>query len=267
MGSVSGSKLNLLLKKWPPGTVAVLPWLKKQGVYQQLAYKYEQSAWLKRIGEGAYIRDGETVRWTGGVYALQSQLGLPVHVGGKTALEMKGFSHFLSPRGKAPVYLFSESTTTKLPTWFVSHKWEVRVFHKMPKLFSPSSGKLGITTMPIEHYELLVSSPERAIIEVLYLVPQEQSFAEARLLMESLTTLRPDIAQSLLERCRSIKAKRLFLYLAEQTEQRWFGKIRTSRTNLGKGKRLIAKGGVFNAKYQITVPKPDEGEKEGGPEL
>ena len=67
MGSVSNSKLNLLLKKWPPGTVAVLPWLKEQGVYQQLAYKYEQSSWLKRIGEGAYIRDGETVPWTGAV--------------------------------------------------------------------------------------------------------------------------------------------------------------------------------------------------------
>jgi len=266
MSSLTGNKLNLLLKKWPPGTVAVLPWLKKQGVYQQLAYKYEQSAWLKRIGEGAYIRDGETVPWTGAVYALQSQLGLPVHVGGKTALEMKGFSHFLSPRGKAPVYLFSEPPT-KLPTWFLSHKWGVRIFHKMPKLFASSSGNRSITTTPVERYELRMSSPERAILEVLHLVPQEQSFAEARLLMESLTALRPDVVQSLLERCRSIKAKRLFLYLAERTEQQWFGKIRASRINLGKGKRLIAKGGVFNAKYQITVPKPEDGEKEGGPEL
>lgn len=254
MGSVSESKLNLLLKKWPPGTVAVLSWLKEQGVYQQLAYKYEQSSWLKRIGEGAYIRDGETVPWTGAVFALQSQLNLPIHVGGKTALAMNGFSHFLSPRGKAPVYLFSEPTV-KLPVWFRNHKWETKVIHKMPLLFAGSVKDLNLTTIPIERYELRVSPPERAILEVLHLVPQEQSFVEARHLMESLTSLRPDIVQSLLERCKSIKAKRLFLYLAETTEQPWFSKIRVAKINLGNGKRLIVKGGVFNSKYQITVPK------------
>lgn len=254
MGSVSESKLNLLLKKWPPGTVAVHSWLKEQGIYQQLAYKYEQSAWLKRIGEGAYIRDGETVPWTGAVYALQSQLNLPIHVGGKTALAMNGFSHFLSPRGKAPVYLFGEPMA-KLPAWFRNHKWETRVIHKMPRLFAGNVKNSSLTTVPIEHYELRVSSPERAILEVLHLVPQEQSFVEARQLMESLTALRPDMVQSLLENCNSIKAKRLFLYLAEATEQPWFNKIRLAKINLGKGKRLIVKGGVFNSKYQITVPK------------
>lgn len=61
--------------------------------------------------------------------------------------------------------------------------------------------------------------------------------------------------QSLLERCKSIKTKRLFLFLAEATEQPWFSKIRVAKIDLGKGKRLIVKGGVFNSKYQITVPK------------
>ena len=84
--------------------------------------------------------------------------------------------------------------------------------------------------------------------------------------MESLTSLRPDVVQSLLECCKSIKAKRLFLYLAEATEQPWFSKIRVVKINLGKGKRLIEKGGVFNAKYQITVPK-ELGDTDEVPEL
>lgn len=255
MGSVSGSKLNILLKVWPPGTVAVLPWLKEQGVYQQLAYKYEQSSWIKRIGEGAYIRDGEIVPWTGGVYALQNQLDLPIHVGGKTALAMNGFSHFLSPRGKTPVYLFSDPATTRLPAWFRNYKWETKILHKMPHLFTRSTKDSTLTTILVERYELRVSSPERAILEVLHLVPQEQSFVEAKHLMESLTSLRPDVVQSLLERCKSIKAKRLFLFLAEITGQPWFSKLRLTKIDLGKGKRLIVKGGSFNAKYQITFPK------------
>ncbi|MCP4403625.1 MAG: hypothetical protein GY801_40760 [bacterium] len=36
------------------------------------------------------------VDWTGAVYALQAQLSLNVHVGGKTALEIKGYAHYLS---------------------------------------------------------------------------------------------------------------------------------------------------------------------------
>jgi len=84
------SKINLLLRSWPTGTVAVLPWLEKQGVYQQLAYEYERSGWFERVGRSAYFRAGDHIEWPGAVRAMQSQLGLRVHVGGKSALELKG---------------------------------------------------------------------------------------------------------------------------------------------------------------------------------
>lgn len=32
-------------------------------------------------------------------------------------------------------------------------------------------------------------------------------------------------------------------------------KINTSKVELGKGKRVIEKNGIFNSKYLITVPK------------
>ena len=51
-------------------------------------------------------RAGDRVDWIGGVYALQQQLRLPIHIGGKTALEMQGYAHFL-PLGKGQfVWLF-----------------------------------------------------------------------------------------------------------------------------------------------------------------
>jgi hypothetical protein len=90
MASYTGSKINQLLKAWPAGTVTVLPWLEKQGVYQQLVHEYEKTAWLRRVGQGAYAKAGDQVEWTGGLYAIQEQLKLPIHVGGKTALQLQG---------------------------------------------------------------------------------------------------------------------------------------------------------------------------------
>ncbi len=92
------------------------------------------------------------------------------------------------------------------------------------------------------------------MMELLYLVPGRESFEEAGLLMEGLATLRPDLVQSLLEQCTSVKVKRLFLYLSEQSGHLWLEEIHTARINMGRGKRVIYKGGRLDAKYGITVP-------------
>ena len=75
-----------------------------------------------------------------------------------------------------------------------------------------------------EHHgiSLTVSTPERAAMEMLYLVPKTQGFDEADKIMNGLLSLRPDIVQGLLEVCRSIKTKRLFLYLVERNGLPWF---------------------------------------------
>lgn len=91
-------------------------------------------------------------------------------------------------------------------------------------------------------------------MEVLYLVPKEQSFDEALLLMDGLTLLRPRLVQTLLEQCRSIKVKRLFMVLAETCSHSWLKKLDLSKVDLGKGKRMIVKGGRLDSKYGITVP-------------
>ncbi len=82
MTSEKGTKINQLLKQWPSGTVAVLRWLEKQGVYQQLVHEYEKSAWILRVGQGAFAKSGDKIDWTGGLFALQNQLALPIYVGG-----------------------------------------------------------------------------------------------------------------------------------------------------------------------------------------
>ena len=59
-------------------------------------------------------------------------------------------------------------------------------------------------------------------MECLSLCPNEFSLTEAYELMEGLSTLRPKQVQELLGACKSIKAKRLFLYFAEKAGHSWF---------------------------------------------
>ena len=63
------------------------------------------------------------------------------------------------------------------------------------------------------------------MLEYCYLLPNYADFEEARQLMEGLATLRPGLLQSTLRACRSVKAKRLFLALADIVGHKWYGAI------------------------------------------
>jgi len=85
------------------------------------------------------------------------------------------------------------------------------------------------------------------MFEVCYDVPDKESYEEAGLLMEGLTTLRPDLVQELLKECRSVKAKRLFMYLAEKQGHAWVKKLDLGKIDFGSGNH-----GTYDAKYQIV---------------
>jgi hypothetical protein len=258
MASEKGTKINQLLKQWPSGTVAVLRWLEKQGVYQQLVHEYEKSAWILRVGQGAFAKSGDKIDWQGGLFALQNQLALPIHAGGKTALQLQGYAHFL-PLGKgSTVFLFGPSET-KLPAWFMRYRWGLNIRFASTRIFTDEAS-VGLTTRDMGAFSVRVSAPERAMMEVLYFVPKEQSYEEARLLMEGLTTPRLKLVQNLLESCTSVKVKRLFMVLAEGCGHAWVGKLEVSKVTFGKGRRMLVRGGRLDTKYNISVPEPGAGQ-------
>lgn len=244
--------LNRILREWTPDSVVVSPWLESRGVYQQLAHEYEKSGWMRRIGRGAYVRPGDIVEWDGALLAVQEQLGLPIHVAGKTALQLQGYAHFL-PLGKGGTLFLFGLPGTRLPAWFRNYDWESRLRYITTNLFDPEK-EVGLTKKEFGRRTIIISTPERAILEVLYLVPGEESFSEAEYLLEGLATLRPRLVQELLEQCRSIKVKRLFMYLVEKANHVWAKRLEPGKINLGSGKRLIVKGGRYDPKYKITVP-------------
>ena len=102
---------------------------------------------------------------------------------------------------------------------------------------------------------LYVSSPEQAFLECLLLAPKSYSYMDLYYVMEQLTTLRPEILQKLLENIGNNRTKRMFLYMAEKAGHYWLEELDTDKIRLGNGKMQLACDGVFNKKYNITIPK------------
>jgi hypothetical protein len=247
-----GSKINQLLQQWPPGNVATLRWLNTRGVDHRLADKYVQSGWLERLGHGAYKRAGATVDWAGAVHALQSQLALAVHPGGITAIELRGYTHYLSLGARA-VVLFG-NPGTKLPAWFEAHAWSRPVTLVTTGVFAGT--EKTTSTVPVDEVDLEVATLERAALEMMYLVPKRQSYEEAYQVMESLTSLRPKVVQHLLECCTSVKTKRVFMHAAERANHSWLKHLDLSKVDFGSGRRTIHAGGRLDKKYDLVVADP-----------
>jgi len=257
MATQNRSKINQLLQNWPKGAVGVHSWLASQNVSRDLAKAYVRSSWLKRIGPGAYARADSQVDWTGGLHSIQQQLGRPVHVGAKTVLQLLGHAHFV-PLQQGKVYLFGPLKHA-LPSWFTDYAWGPKI-HLHRTNFLPYGKEFGLFLKDMGDYAVTVSSLERAVLEQLYLVPGEETYEESRLLMEGLVSLNPALLQTLLEKCASVKVKRLFLAMAEAAGHDWFKELNIKKINLGAGNRVLFKNGWLHPKYLITLPeKPKNG--------
>lgn len=244
------TKINTLLQKWPKNTVAVYSWLKDNGISKPLAEYYKKSGWFDSFGVGAFIRRGDAVNEFGSLFTLQNYLKLPVHIGGASALNLHGMSHYIREE-KSPTQIFNEYKSP-IPSWFKkSDVFKVQIYNTN---FLPANKHLVIKS-DVESHQLKISSPERAILEVLYLCPDQFDLVEAFHLVENMVSLRPKVLQDLLENCNSIKVKRLACFIFEKMGHEWFKFLDLSKIDLGSGNRKIVKNGSYDARYKIIIPK------------
>lgn len=254
MSPIERTKINRLITQWTPGTPGAASYLVSQGLKPDTLVKYRLRQWLEPFGRGAYKRIGEKVSWLGALYTLQTQLQLSVHAGGKTALELQGYDHYLRVK-QGRVFLYGPRGT-RIPSWFNGEQLGVGILVTRTNLF-PADSK-GFIEFDERDFFIRISAPERAAMEMLHLVPKHLGFSETYLIMQNLVSLRPDVVQTLLEQCRSIKVKRLFLYMADKCEHAWLSELAMGKVNLGTGKHVIVQNGRYNAKYKITVPAESE---------
>jgi len=262
VGKQVQTKLNWLQHNLPDSLVVDAAWLERQGYSRGLRSKYVANGWLDSVARGVYRRPSarltaarkEGLRWEAVVISLQTLLARPFVVGGRTALELQGFGHYLTASGPREVHLYGADAP---PGWLRKLKLTGRfVVHNSERLFrEPIPGSLTKQHWGHEEWPLNMSTPERAILELLDGVPRHETFHQADVLMEGLSNLSPRRLHQLLAGCHSVKVKRLFFWFAERHSHPWLKRLERSGIDFGRGKRMLVRGGKLHAKYNITVPE------------
>jgi hypothetical protein len=268
--------LNRLEREVPEGVLVDAAWLKKHGYSRQLLSHYVSAGWLTQPTRGVYSRPRGSLSWQQVVISLQALLDYPLLVGGRTALELQGHAHYL-PHEQKEVHLYGPKSP---PKWLHKLPLNTRfVYHNDRKLFRSALPMKGLTQLEGRkkpdtdvaqdswtiltwgqwNWPLALSTPERAALELLDELPKRESFHQAHVLMQSLFNLSPRRLQKLLVDCRSVKVKRLFFFFADQNHHAWLKRLDKKAIDLGKGKRMLVKGGKLDKTYHITVPEDLDG--------
>jgi len=226
----SSETLKKALFDLPQGMPVSARHLKEFGISRQLAYRYVHYGWLKQLGYGYFLRAGDTLTEKGAVASLQAN-GVKVHIGGKSALALKGFAHYLSMGGDT-LTLYAHKSR-KLPEWFQDRymaNLSNSILFKEPDVLKE---RYSVSRLDNEPNAPFVSEPERAVLELLDLVPKQQTLEEVKLIMESLHSLRSKKMQELLKACKKVKVKRLFWKVAEELQLPVINKLDKAEIDFG----------------------------------
>lgn len=272
----NATRINQLTQDLPEGLVVDAAWLGRRGIASNLRAYYVKSGWLVQPAHGLYRRPRGTLGWQQVVISMQHLLGLPLVVGGRTALELQGLAHYL-PQGTGTVHLYGR---TKPPGWLARLDMPQRfACHNTAPLFRSDAAAHGLgplakdpdtgSGLDVSHprgpglidlpwgqwdWPLTLSRPERAFLEMLDELPRNESFHQADMILQGAANFSPRLLDKLLADCRSVKVKRLFFFFADRHPHAWRRRLDAQDYDLGKGKRLLARGGRLDPVYQITVP-------------
>jgi hypothetical protein len=265
MGDQNTGKLNLLLAELGDTRLVSSRWLRVHGYSNSLVARYVSSGWLVSPARGVYMRKGGRLRWEGVIRSLQVGEGMPLHVGGRFALGLQGHEHYLRLGDVGTVTLYGPR---RPPGWLCKLPLAQRVeylgkgpFDLPPVSFTVEVSEAELSDQGLAWHQaapgadaLVCSTPERAMLELCDGVSDAALVYELDALMQAMTTLRPLRVGLMLRHCRSIKAKRLFLALADRHRHAWLSHVPMDGVDLGRGKRALVPGGRLHPAYQITLP-------------
>ena len=259
---VKGTYRQSLKALLPYGMLATKRWLADQGLSAHALDNAVKTETLLLLATGVYSQYSRSVSWEGVIASMQrmekdgSENASPVVVGGLSALGLSGLSQYLSLGNTPHIHLYVQG---RLPTWLARLSLPMKFEgHRTSKLW-PESVLQNKAFIKEHEWEaelppVYFSCPEKAILELLMDLPDRVTFEHADELMQGLVNLSPRKLDTLLKACKSVKAKRLFFWMAKRQAYPWFSKLNVKDYDLGSGKRVVAKGGKLDTDYLITVP-------------
>jgi len=246
------TKLKWLLEAVLPGRLVDTPTLERHGITRMLAHKYIDSGWLEPVVRGLYRRphaDARSADWQLVVRSLQRVMDYSSVVGGRTALELQGFAHYMPISGDQKIHLYGDVHPSWLKRLDVANRYKLH----STKLFDMSADE-ETTEVDSPDGSLICSTPERAILEQLDELPKHESVHIVDTTFEGLASARPRRLEKLLASCTSIKVKRLFFVFADKHGHAWRRHLSPERFDLGSGPRALFDNGRFHPRYAISVP-------------
>jgi hypothetical protein len=208
--------------------------LQALGLPSTAAARLAQSGWLKRLGRGVYqVANGKLDMNKALAYL---SLEVPqLHVGGKTALAWRGTRHNLAHQERLNLWGLKAG---RLPAWFTDL---FNVTYQSTRIFNNALPPgFGLAPLPAGHPKVMVSVPERALLELFSDTGKLQSLEEMLNIAESVRHLRPDVLETLLAHTTRVKVVRLAKTLAESLELPWLEVAKKHNERLGSSSRWIA---------------------------
>ncbi len=265
MSEQNPGKLNRLMAELGDTRLVSSRWLRAHGYSNSLVARYVGSGWLVSPTRGVYMRKGGQLQWEGVIRSLQAGEGIPLHLGGRFALTVQGHEHYLRLGEAGTITLYGP---VRPPGWVdklsMAQRFEYRGkgpfdLHAVP--YTAEVSQQALSDQGLAWHKtgpgadaLVCATPERAMLELCDGVSDAAGVYEADALLQAMTTLRPQRVGLLLRHCRSIKAKRLFLALADRHRHAWLSHVPLDGVDLGRGKRALVPGGRLHPTYQITLP-------------
>lgn len=261
MKAVKSQKLKRVLEAVPAGFLVDARWLKAQGLAYETFRDYVKRGWLERVSRGVFRRPApqgtlpDSINWKTCLLSMQQIMGYDVHVGGTTALGQQGYAHYLRLGRHATVWVYGDV----IPNWLGKLPLNAPVVTRRRSLFDdPTLGVVSDSanaesSLPWD-WAMTISAPERAILEVMDELPEQESFHNLDMVFQSLTTLRPKLLTALLHSCKKVKVRRLFFVFADRHDHPWRKRLDSADFNLGSGDRALVSGGRIHPRYRIMVP-------------
>jgi hypothetical protein len=107
MDNTTARNLKRLMLSLGENQVLTASYLLKQGYSYDNLKGYVRSGYLDSLGRGAYCRVGSQPTVEAAITAMSGQMGVPVHLGGRSALAKRGYVHFV-PFTELPATIFMD---------------------------------------------------------------------------------------------------------------------------------------------------------------